>query len=119
MTEYHRNRRTLMLSEETITRLLPDDAVVISLHVSNNPISLYVLAEAAGWEPISSDVEAPLDRLAISAPFTPCRTARRWGECVLVHGHEKLEGEGPGMPPPAPNHVDRYGRSWGVAKGGN
>lgn len=46
--------------------------------------------------------------------YKPCSSAHGWGECVLADGHETRESEVVGGRP-ATSHVDRWGRSWGVA----
>lgn len=50
--------------------------------------------------------------------FDRCQTAKGWGECVLADGHETREQSEVGARP-MENHVDRWGRIWGVAQGGN
>lgn len=50
-------------------------------------------------------------------PYTLCTSAHEWGECVLADGHETYT-EGPGEQPTT-SHINRWGRSWGVAQGGS
>lgn len=52
------------------------------------------------------------------AQYAPCQTAKAWGECVLADGHETREQSEVGAVP-MENHIDRWGRIWGVAQRGN